>query len=381
MSCHLNLKHKEHTMEPLTFILFVTGLGLLVGGAELLVRGASRLAAILGIPPLIIGLTVVAVGTSSPEIAVALQSSASGQADIALGNIIGSNIANVLLILGLAALVAPLAVPQLLIRQDVPIMIGASLLVLVLGLDGTLSWLDGFLLLAGIVAYIVFVAQQSRKESARVKAEYEAEFGVSQPQAARGWFRHLLAVVIGLSLLILGAGWLVDGAVAFARVLGVSELIIGLTIVAVGTSLPELATSALASLRGQRDIAVGNVIGSCIFNLLLVLGLTLAVAPGGVQVPAPVLYFDLPVMLATAIACLPIFLNGHTIYRWEGGLFLGYYASYTCYLLLASSQHALLEPFSLLMIYFVMPLTVITLLIVVWRSMRAQRRLMPPSAG
>jgi cation:H+ antiporter len=368
-------------MEPLTFILFVAGLGLLVGGAELLVRGAARLAAILGIPPLIIGLTVVAVGTSAPEIAVALQSSASGQADLALGNIIGSNIANVLLILGFAALVAPLIVPQLLIRQDVPIMIGASLLVLVLGLDGTLGRLDGFLLLAGIVAYIVFVARQSHKESTRVKAAYAAEFGVNQPQAARGWFRHFLAVVVGLILLIVGAGWLVDGAVAFARVLGVSELIIGLTIVAVGTSLPELATSALASMRGQRDIAVGNVIGSCIFNLLLVLGLTLVVAPGGVPVPWPVLYFDLPVMLATAVACLPIFLNGHTIYRWEGGLFLGYYASYTCYLLLASSQHALLQPFSLLMVYFVMPLTVITLLIVVWRSMRAQRRLIPPTAG
>jgi cation:H+ antiporter len=199
-------------MEPLTFILFVAGLGLLVGGAELLVRGAARLAAILGITPLIIGLTVVAVGTSAPEIAVALQSSASGQADLALGNIIGSNIANVLLILGFAALVAPLAVPQLLIRQDVPIMIGASLVVLVLGLDGTLGRLDGFLLLAGIVAYIVFVARQSHKESTRVKAAYAAEFGVNQPQAARGWFRHLLAVVVGLSLLIVGAGWLVDGA-------------------------------------------------------------------------------------------------------------------------------------------------------------------------
>jgi cation:H+ antiporter len=359
-------------MEPLTFILFLAGLVLLVGGAELLVRGASRLAAIFGIPPLIVGLTVVAVGTSSPEIAVALQSSASGQADIALGNIIGSNIANVLL-------VAPLAVPQLLIRQDVPIMIGTALLVLLLSLDGLLGWLDGLLLLAGIIAYLVFIVRQSRKESARVKAEYAAEFGVDQPQAERGWLRYLLAAVAGLGLLIVGADWLVDGAVAFARVLGVSELIIGLTIVAVGTSLPEIATSMLASLRGQRDIAVGNVIGSCIFNLLLVLGLTVAVAPGGVLVPTPIQYFDLPVMLATAVACLPIFLNGHTIYRWEGGLFLGYYISYTCYLLLASSQHALLEPFSLLMLYFVMPLTVITLLIVVWRSVRAQRRFAPPA--
>jgi cation:H+ antiporter len=169
--------------------------------------------------------------------------------------------------------------------------------------------------------------------------------------------------------------------VAFARVLGVSELVIGLTIVAVGTSLPEIATTLLATLRGERDIAAGNIIGSCIFNLLLVLGLMPLVAPAGVEVPSSALNFDLPVMLATAVACLPIFINGHTIYRWEGALFLGYYASYTCYLLLASSQHALLEPFSLLMLYFVMPLTVITLLIVLWRGARAQRQILPPSAG
>ncbi len=367
-------------MEPLTFILFLAGIGLLVGGAELLVRGASQLAGTLGVGPLIVGLTVVAVGTSSPEIAVALQSSLSGQADIALGNVVGSNIANVLLILGLAALIAPLAVPQLLIRQDVPIMIGTSLLVIVLSLDGLLSRLDGVLLLAGIVAYIVYVVRQSRKESARVKAEYEAEFGVDVRQATRGWMRHLAVALGGLGLLIVGTGWLLDGAVAFARVLGVSELVIGLTIVAVGTSLPEIATTLLASLRGERDIAVGTIIGSCIFNLLLVLGLMVLSAPASVVVPSSVLNFDLPVMLATTVACLPIFINGHTIYRWEGGLFLGYYAAYTCYLLLASSQHALLEPFSLLMLYFVIPLTVVTLLIVLRRSMRAQR-VMPPNAG
>jgi cation:H+ antiporter len=368
-------------VEPLTFILFLAGIGLLVGGAELLVRGAARLAGALGVPPLIVGLTVVAVGTSSPEIAVALQSSFSGQADIAFGNIIGSNIANVLLILGLAALIAPLAVPQLLIRQDVPLLIAISLLVIVLSLDGVLGWLDGALLVTGIIAYIVYVVRQSRKETAHVKAEYDAEFGVDPRRVMQGWMGHLAVALGGLGLLIVGAGWLVDGAVAFARVLGVSELVIGLTIVAVGTSLPEIATTILASLRGERDIAVGTIIGSCIFNLLLVLGLMPLVTPAGVVVPSSALNFDLPVMLATAVACLPIFSNGHTIYRWEGGLFLGYYAAYTCYLLLASSQHALLEPFSLLMLYFVIPLTVVTLLIVLRRSMRAQRQITPPSAG
>jgi cation:H+ antiporter len=298
-----------------------------------------------------------------------------GQADLALGNVVGSNIANVLLILGLAALVAPLIVPQLLIRQDVPIMIGTSLTVLLLSFDGILSRLDGVLLVSGIIAYIVYVVRQSRKESTRVKAEYVAEFGIDQALESRRWFHHVAAVLIGLVMLIVGAGWLVDGAVAFARVLGVSELIIGLTIVAVGTSLPEIATTMLASMRGERDIAVGNVIGSCIFNLLLVLGLTALIAPTGVPVPAVVLHFDGPIMLATAVACLPVFINGFTIYRWEGALFLGYYASYTCYLLLASSHHALLEPFSLIMLYFVIPLTVITLLIVVRRSVQTQRKL------
>lgn len=368
-------------MAPLTFILFLAGLGMLVGGAELLVRGASRLAAALGIPALVVGLTVVAVGTSAPEIAVAVQSSLAGQADIALGNVVGSNIANVLLILGLAALVAPLVVPQLLIRQDVPVVIGVSALVYVLSLDGSLGRFDGVVFISGIIAYIVFVVRQSRKESARVKAEYEAEFGVAQPRATGGWPRSFALAVLGLALLIVGANWLVNGAVAFARVLGVSELIIGLTVVAVGTSLPEVATSMLASLRGERDIAVGNVVGSCIFNGLLVLGIMALIAPGGVPVPLAARNFDLPVMLATAVACLPIFINGHTIYRWEGGLFLGYYASYTCYLLLASSHHALLGPFSLVMLYFVIPLTIITLGIVLVRSVRAGRRIATQAVG
>ena len=361
-------------MEPLTFVLFLVGFGLLIGGADLLVRGASRLASSLGIPALLVGLTVVGIGTSTPEIAVALQSSLAGQGDLAIGNVVGSNIANVLLILGLAAITAPLAVPQTIIRQDVPIMIGASLLVLLLALDGRFGRFDGAVLLALMIAYLVYVVRQSRKENPAVQAEYAEAFAIDVRRTQRDWPRQVGAIVVGLTLLVLGARWLVDGAVVFARVLGVSELIIGLTVVAVGTSLPEIATTTLASLRGERDIAVGNVIGSCIFNLLLVLGLTAFIAPVAVPVATAVRNFDLPVMIAVAIACLPIFVNGHTMYRWEGGLFLGYYASYTCYLLLASSQHALLQPFSLLMLYFVMPLTAITLLIVVRRSLRAGRR-------
>ncbi len=306
-------------MEPLTFVLFLAGIGVLILGAEVLVRGAARLAAALGIPPLIIGLTVVAFGTSSPEVAVAVQASRAGLSDIAFGNVVGSNVANVLLILGLAALLTPLIVSRQLVRREVPLMIAVSALVMLLAFDGLISQHDGTLLLVGMVAYTAFVIRQSRKERAHTRTTDEIEYGWNR-RTARAWAPDLAAIVGGLVLLTLGARWLVDGAVVFARVLGVSDLVIGLTIVAVGTSLPEIATTVLASLRRERDIAVGNVIGSCIFNLLLVLGLAAWSTPAGVALSPAALSFDLPVMIAAAVACLPIFFNGHAIYRWEGGL-------------------------------------------------------------
>jgi cation:H+ antiporter len=359
----------------LTFVLFVLGIGLLLLGAELLVRGASQLAAALGISPLVIGLMVVAFGTSSPELAVAIQSSALGQSDIALGSVVGSNIANILLILGLAAIITPLAVAQQLIRQDVPLVIVASVLILILAWDGTISRTDGALLAGGMLAYILFAIGQSRKASARIRAEYAEAFGIEQLHAKPRWWLHLTSILVGLGMLTLGSRWLLDGAVAVATILEVSELVIGLTIVAIGTSLPEIAASVLASVRGERDIAVGNVIGSCLFNLLAVLGVAGITAPAGITVPRAALSFDLPVMIATAIACLPIFIHRGMILRWEGALFLGYYAAYTIYLLLAASRHAFLEPFSIVMLVFVVPLTMITLVVVLVRVWRVARRM------
>lgn len=359
-------------MEPATFVLFLIGIGLLILGADLLVRGASQLAIAAGISPLVIGLTVVAFGTSSPELAVGVQAAAASQGSIALGNVVGSNIANVLLILGLSALIAPLTVAPQLIRQEVPITIAASVLVLLLGLDGRVSRLDGALLLAGLLLYMAFTFVQARKESARVQAAYAEGLDGDPGPARRRWPVHVLSVVVGLAMLTLGARWLVDGAVAFATVLGVSELVIGLTIVAVGTSLPEIAASVIASMRGERDIAVGNVIGSCIFNLLAVLGVTGLAGADAVAVPPAALAFDLPVMIATAVACLPIFIHRGAILRWEGGLFLGHYAAYTLYLLLAATHHALLAPFSTVMLAFVIPLTLITLVVILVRSLRLQ---------
>jgi cation:H+ antiporter len=253
-------------------------------------------------------------------------------------------------------------------------MIGVSLLTLLLALDGSVGRADGLLLVGGIVVYTVFAIRQSRREAAAVRAEY-AEALTGEPPLPRSRpLRDAAAIASGLVLLILGARWLVAGAVAAAAALGVSELVIGLTIVAVGTSLPELATSVLAAARGQRDIAVGNVVGSNLFNLLAVLGLGSTVAPDGVPVARTAVTFDLPVMIAVAVACLPIFFTGHRISRWEGWLFLGYYGAYVGYLVLASTAHAALPAFSATLAWFALPLTAVTLAVLAARAARAARR-------
>ncbi len=363
-------------MDIMTIILFVAGLALLIVGAEGLVRGASRTALGLGISPLVVGLTVVAFGTSAPELAVSIQSALAGPsgADVALGNVVGSNIANVLLILGISAAITPLVVQQQLIRLDVPLMIGVSIMVFIMAMDGVISRIDGLILFSGIVIYTVFAIRQSRRETAEIEQEYREEFDVGKPQSITDWLKNIGLIIGGLALLVLGAGWLVDGAISFARMFGVSELVIGLTIVAVGTSLPEIATSIVAALRGERDIAVGNVVGSNIFNLLSVLGLTSIVAPAGVNVASAALNFDIPVMIAVAVACLPIFFTGRLIARWEGWLFLGYYIAYTLYLILTASQHTLLPAFSGAMALFVLPLTALTLIFLAWRAFHTERR-------
>jgi cation:H+ antiporter len=354
--------------------LFVAGLIFLIIGAEALVRGASRLAAVFGISPLVIGLTVVAFGTSSPELAVSIKSALSGQPSIALGNIIGSNIFNVLFILGVSALIVPLVVSQQLVRLDVPVMIALSFVVLLLALDGNFGLGDGILLVTGLVVYVWFLIRESRRETAFTRQESVQEPGSASPTSA-GRIRNIVLVIGGLALLVLGSRWLVDGAVSFARYLGVSELIVGLTIVAAGTSLPEVVTSIIAALRGERDIAVGNVVGSNIFNILAVLGITSVVAPGGIEVSPAVVGFDLPVMIAVALACLPIFFTGGTISRKEGVLLLAYYVAYTAYLILAASHHDALPRFSAVMLEFVIPLTVVTMIGLVLQEVRNRRRL------
>lgn len=344
-------------------LMFLLGLAALTLGAELMVRGAARLALSFGISPLVVGLTIVAFGTSAPEMAVSAGAALNGSGDLAIGNVVGSNIANILLILGLSALIVPLAVNEQIIRQEIPIMIGTCLLFLVFALDGKIGRDEGVVLFLLVIFYTVFLVVQSRRASKAAEAEFADEMPDTSSRWDAHWSVQLLLVAGGLGLLVLGADWLVDAAVAVARAFGVSDLVIGLTVVAVGTSMPEIATSLVAAWRGERDIAVGNVVGSNIFNVLAVLGFSSLIADGGIAVSEAARNFDLWVMLAVSFACLPIVVTGREIARWEGGVFLAYYIAYTVYLVLVATQHTTLPAFASAMIGYVLPLTVITLIV------------------
>ena len=355
-----------------SILLFLAGLVVLIIGAELLVRGASRLAAAFGVSPLVIGLTIVAIGTASPEIAVSLKAALNGQGDLTLGNVLGSNIFNILFILGMTALVAPIVIAEQLIRKDAPIMLGVSLLAFALAWNGTLGWFDGLILLVLMVVYVGFALRQSRAETRDVQDEYAREYAEKEPRSRKNFLVNLLFIIIGLGLLVLGSNWLVDSAVVIARALGVSELVIGLTIVAAGTSLPEVATSVIAALKGESDIAVGNAVGSNIFNLLGVLGLGALLAPGGISVAEQVLRLDFPVMVFVALVCLPVFYIDNRISRLEGGLLLSYYVLYIAYITVQASNSSALSVLNLVVVFFT-PLTFIALVVFAVRSMRARK--------
>ena len=316
--------------QPVHILLLILGLVLLTVGGEFLIRGASRLAVAVGISPLVIGLTVVAYGTSMPELAVSAVAGLRGASDIAVANVVGSNIFNVLFILGACALILPLTVSVQLVRRDVPLMIGATVVVTLMALDGHLMRIEGLLLVLSAVAYTVYSIWASRREHEAVYDEYAAE--ATAPAGARSRGAQVAGqvglILLGLVLLVLGSRWLVDGAVSIARALGISEAVIGLTIIAAGTSLPEVATSIMATIRGQRDIAIGNVVGSNIFNLLAILGVAGMITPGGLIVSPAMVRFDVPIMLGVAALCLPVFYSGLRISRLEGFLFLLGYVAY-----------------------------------------------------
>ncbi|WP_255727600.1 calcium/sodium antiporter [Nesterenkonia sp. DZ6] len=355
----------------MTLLLLLGGFVLLVGGGEALVRGAASLGRTVGLSSLIIGLTVVSFATSAPELAVSTGAALSGSPGLAVGNVVGSNIANILFVMGLTAIFGALFVKIQLIKADIPIMIGLSGLALLMALDGGYSLLDGIVLLGLLLAYLVVTLVMARRQTRREAREEAERLDVDTVLAGgsvrltkglrtsklRAVLIDVLLVLGGVALLVVGAQMLVTASTTIAMVLGVSDLIIGLTIVAIGTSLPELATSIIAALRGERDMAVGNLVGSNIFNIGAVLGITAIIAPDGVEVASAAVNFDLPVMIAVALVLLPLAFTAQAIGRWEGLVLVALYSAYVVYLVLYAAGHSALQPFSSAMLWFVLPIT------------------------
>jgi len=319
----------------------------------------------LGLSSLVIGLTVVSFGTSSPELFVSVKAVLSGQPDMAFGNVIGSNIFNILLILGISAVICPLAVSGQLLRIDIPVMLSAVGAVFLLCLDGRLSLWDGLLLLSAGIVYTGWTLVAGKAASNSEKQEH-------LPRKTRGtFFADALMIITGLAGLMFGSRLLIASASDIARSLGISELVIALTLVSAGTSLPEAAASVMAALRGERDMAIGNVIGSNIYNLFFILGSSAAASGfGGLHVPLSILTFDLVILAVVSLACLPIFFSHAVIDRWEGVLFLIYYVIYTTYLVLKSTSHDSLPYLSSIVLYFVMPMSMVIILSILLSSCR-----------
>lgn len=406
-------------MTLLTIFLLLGGFILLVAGGEALVRGASSLGKTVGLSSLIIGLTVVSSATSAPELAVSLGAALDGAPGLAVGNVVGSNIANILFVMGLTAIFGALMVKVQLIKADIPIMIGLSVIALLVSLDGNISTLEGSVLLGLLIIYLVVTIVLARRQTQREQSQTQREQSADaqekghndddgQPSAEadsstksspvkptrsvrtskrRSTLIDLVLLIVGIALLVAGAQMLVSASTTIAQALGVSDLIIGLTIVAIGTSLPELATSVIAALRGERDMAVGNLVGSNIFNIGAVLGLTAIISPSGVDVASAAVNFDLPVMIATALVLLPLAFTAFAIGRWEGVALVAFYAAYVIYLVLDAAGHSALQPFNAAMLWFVLPITGLWLAalvgyeIGVLRSRRAARKGEPLRAG
>lgn len=361
----------------MTLLLLLGGFVLLVGGGEALVRGAASLGRTVGLSSLIIGLTVVSSATSAPELAVSTGAALSGSPGLALGNVVGSNIANILFVMGLTAIFGALVVKVQLIKADIPIMIGFSVIALLMALDGGISTLEGSILVGLLVVYLAVTVVLARRQTRREKTEAEAEGDQAElldvdravgggsvkltkslrTTKLRSVVVDMVLLAVGIALLVIGAQMLVSAASTIALSLGVSDLIIGLTIVAIGTSLPELATSVIAALRGERDMAVGNLVGSNIFNIGAVLGLTAIISPAGVEVASAAVNFDLPVMIAAALVLLPLAFTSQAIGRLEGLVLVALYSAYVVYLVLYAAGHSALQPFSSAMLWFVLPIT------------------------
>ena len=351
----------------MAYLLLVIGLVILVAGADCLVRGAVSLATLAKVSPLVIGLTVVAFGTSAPELAVSAISSIKGDAAISLGNVVGSNLFNLLVILGLSAAIVPLSVSSQLVRLDVPLMVAASIAVWLAAVDGVISFFEGATMMVAFVTYTVFLVFAGRREASETSSGDDAAFTWKSTLLSLAW------LVAGLVGLVAGAQLLVDNASSIARGWGVSDLVIGLTIVAAGTSLPELATSIAAALKGQRDIAVGNVVGSNVFNLLMVLSTAGMLSPAGIVVSPSVLQFDLLAMTLVAVLCLPMFISHATVSRGEAILMLALYGGYTAILIGDAMGVAGVSSAKQALAFVALPLSILAVSVIAWRDWRLNR--------
>jgi len=317
----------------MTLALIILGSAMLFFGGDWLVQGAGFVAQRFGLSKLLIGLTVVAFGTSTPELAVSLYSSWHGLPDLAVGNVVGSNVINILLVLGLAAVISPIPVSKALFRFDLPVLMIVSILSYALCYDGSLDRLEGLLLFLSLLFYLWFAFQKGRAESSMEESAEPDELDELLEVASRqGMLFAMTKLIVGVLLLVIGSRLFIDSAVDIAHKLGVSELVIGMTMVALGTSLPEVATTVVAAFRGEKDIALGNIVGSNIFNLLGVLGLSAVVAPSDISINADAVRFEFPVMLSVTALCFPVFYWKYCVTRFRGVLFLGIYAIYVYWL-------------------------------------------------
>lgn len=317
-------------------LTFLFGLIVITVGAEILLKGASKIASLLNIRPIVIGLTVVSVGTSLPELAVGLTAIGEGAGDIAVGNIAGTNIVNILFILGLSAAIRPLPLQMKSIRTELYTMIVAGILLFVLSLDGRLNTWDGLLMFILGIIYLIIIVRTSKNERAFVQSEFKEEFEPSTTKEKsdyKVWSWNIMLLFCGIIATIYGAEKLVDGAVSIAQYFGMSDAVIGLTIIAIGTSAPELATTIVGTIRNERDVAIGNLLGSSIINIFIILGITSIFTSNGVNVSDDILWFDLPLVALVALVCYPVFRSDQMVSRREGILFVSLYLAYLSYLL------------------------------------------------
>ncbi len=354
-------------MSPLDLVFFIIGLVLLVVGAEGLVRGATRLGRLAGLSPLVIGLTIVSFATTAPEASVSIVAASQGRGGLAVGNVLGSNIFNTLVVAGAAAAIIVIPVSNLTIRKDLPVLIAATLIVYIFAVNRNVAEWEGILLLLVLVGFITFSVLQSRRTA---RATRESRVTRTRQAALRDMGAGLGLAAVGATFLILGSRLFVNSASDIATALGVSELIIGLTIVSAGTSAPELTTAVIAALRGQTDLAIGNAVGASVINVLGVIGAAALVSKGGLEVPSDALRLDFPVALSVGIIVLAIAIIGRQAGRRDGLFMLGFYGVYLIALIAISIDHDLLTPASIIVFGVVLPVSAITASYVIFRAVR-----------